>query len=91
MAVEYQAADNYRAVLISSLPVIREDFYYQSPLTKWVLLRERLAEDIKKHGLFVITDSLDTKKCGFTAWRKPKTEVIFSFDVGISSLAGLSL
>ena len=96
MAVEYQRSESCGAVLISSSPVLREAFYYQAPFKKWVkenataLLHGQLAEDIKKHGLFVVTQTFATKKCALTAWRSPETKVHFGFGFGISGLAELS-
>ena len=96
LAVEYQTADSYGAVLISSSPVTREALYYQAPFRKWVkenaiaLLHGHLAEDIKQHGLFVVTQTFATQKCAVTAWRSPERKVHFGFGVGISGLAELS-
>ena len=96
MAVEYQTRDNYGAVLISSSPVVREAFYYRSPFKRWVqenasvLLHGHLAEDIKKHGLFVATQTFATKKCAITAWKNPETKATFGFGTDIAGLAELS-
>ncbi|KAL8822490.1 MAG: hypothetical protein Q9191_006776 [Dirinaria sp. TL-2023a] len=96
LAVEYQSAVSYGAVLISSSPVTREAFYYQAPFKKWVkenaaaLLHGHLAEDIKQHGLFVVTQTFATKKCALTAWRHSERKVHFGFGAGISGLAELS-
>lgn len=94
--MEYQTSNSYGAVLISSSPVVREAFYYQSPFKKWVqenasvLLHGRLAEDIRKHGLFVVTQTFATKKCALTAWHNPETKIHFGFGAGVSGLADLS-
>jgi hypothetical protein len=44
------------------------------------------AEEIKKYGLFVVTDTYTTTKCSLTAWTDPAREVVLGFDVGVSGL-----
>lgn len=96
IALEYKTSGNCGAVIISSSPVVRQAYYYQSPFKKWVadnasiLLHGRLAEDVKKFGLFVVTQTFATKKCALTAWRNPETKVHFGFGAGVSGLAELS-
>ena len=51
------------------------------------LLRGPLAEDIKKYGLFIVTQTHATRKCALTAWRSSENGVHFGFGVGAMGLA----
>ena len=91
--VEYSTSSDFGAVLLSSSPIVCDAFYYKAPFKAWMrenamtLLRGPLAEDIKKYGLFIVTQTHATRKCALTAWRSSENGVHFGFGVGAMGLA----
>ena len=91
--VEYSTSSDFGAVLLSSSPIVCDAFYYKAPFKAWMrenamtLLRGPLAEDIKKYGLFIVTQTHATRKCALTAWRSSENGVHFGFGVGALGLA----
>ena len=51
------------------------------------LLRGPLADDIKKNGLFIVTQTHATQKCALTALRSSENSAHFGFGVGVMGLA----
>ena len=91
--VEYSTSSDFGAVLLSSSPIVCDAFYYRAPFKAWMrenavnLLRGPLAEDIKRYGLFIVTQTHSTRKCALTAWRSSENGVHFGFGVGAMGLA----
>ena len=54
------------------------------------LLQGPLAEDIKRYGLFIVTQTHATQKCALTAWRNSESRVHFGFGVGAMGLAEIN-
>ncbi len=96
LQVEYSTSSDFGAVLISSSPIVREAFYYKAPFKDWMranarsLLKGSLAEDIKKYGIFIVTQTHATQKCALTAWRSSESSVYFGFGVGAMGLAEIA-
>ena len=93
--VEYSTSSDFDAVLLSSSPIVCDALYYKAPFKAWMrenaveLLRGPLAEDIKKYGLFIVTQTHTTRKCALTAWRNSENSAHFGFGVGAMGLAEL--
>ena len=96
LRVEYGTSADTGAVLITSSPVTRNGYYYQSPFHQWVtsnaraLLHGPLGPDIKENGLYVVTQTYAAEKVALTAWKNAKSKAYFGFGVGATGLGELS-
>ncbi|KZF19065.1 hypothetical protein L228DRAFT_53304 [Xylona heveae TC161] len=93
--LKYKMTSDFGAVLVTAAPIIHEAFYYESPFRNWVkengraLLHGPLAEEIKSHGIFVVTQTYATARCSLTAWQNPSNEVFLGFDIGMTGIGEL--
>ena len=84
---EYKSSADFGAVLITKNPVHRNAYYHESPFKRWVrdnadfLMRHKRREEIKNHGLSIVTDVYTTKKCSLNAWTDSSKAVRVGFSV----------
>lgn len=96
LRLEYSSSSDVGAVLITSSPISRNGYYYQSPFKDWVkanaraLLHGPLAPDIKEHGLFVVTQTYTTEKAALTAWQGSQNKAYFGFGADAMGLGEIS-
>jgi hypothetical protein len=94
---EYKSSANFGAVLITSNPVHRDAFYHESPFKRWVkdnvdtLMHHPRREEIKEHGLCIVTDVYSTKKCSLTAWEGSEKVVQVGFKVTAEGVLDVGL
>lgn len=85
--MKYSTDRNFGAVLVTAPPVRLDRFYHESPFKAWfkenvkVLLSGSHAEEVKKYGLFIVTQTYSTAQCSLTSWTDSSQEVFFGFDV----------
>jgi hypothetical protein len=93
MHAKYETTSDYGALLLSSYPIIRERYYYESIFRTWVkdniatLCHGPLGSDIEKYGLFVVRQTYATKRCAIASWSKPSQSISLKFQVGASGIA----
>jgi len=87
LVYEYKSSTDFGAVLITQNPVHRNAFYHESPFKRWVkdnadnLIKHRRREEIKNHGLTIVTDVYTSKKCSLNAWTDSSKAVRVGFSV----------
>ena len=96
LRIEYGHSSDGGAVLITSSPVTRNGYCYESPFHEWVqanaraLLHSPIGADIKEHGLFVVTQTHATEKVALTAWQRKENKAYFGFGAGATGLGEIS-
>ena len=86
--IKYTSSSDFGAVLVTASPIVHRAYHYQSPFSNWVkdnaeeLFFGARRQEVKEHGLFVITQTFATTKCSITAWKTPQSEVFLGFDIG---------
>jgi hypothetical protein len=89
--LKYSTDRKFGAILVTAPPVRLDRFYYEYPFKAWfkenvnVLLSGSHAEEVKKYGLFVITQTYSTAQCSLTSWTDSSREVFLGFDVETAS------
>jgi hypothetical protein len=85
--IKYSTNNDFGAVLVTAPPIHFDRFYNESPFKTWfnenvkALLSGFYAAELKKYGLFVITQTYSTEQCCLISWSSSSQEVSLGFDV----------
>ncbi|KAF9554916.1 hypothetical protein CPC08DRAFT_151865 [Agrocybe pediades] len=92
-AYSYSVDKDVGALLLTKAPIVHEHYYHTSPFKNWcrsnaLSILKRWPE-VKRHGLWIVTSTYTTQKCGINMWSShgKSIEVGFSADIaGIGSI-----
>ncbi|KIX95202.1 uncharacterized protein Z520_09118 [Fonsecaea multimorphosa CBS 102226] len=93
--VEYLSDSGFGAILLTSSPITREGYYFDSPFRTWIkanskaLLEGPRGTDIAKYGIVVVTQTFSTKKAGITAWGRSGHGAYVGFSSGTLGVGSL--
>jgi hypothetical protein len=79
----YQSSTSNGAILMTSPPVVRQRYFYESPFRQWVqdnalrILEQR--PEVRDHGLWIVTSTYGTKNCSLNVWSGRQKEVMLGF------------
>ena len=85
--VEYTSSEEFGAILACLAPIRREAYYFSAPFKAWAssnlaaLKSSAISNDLKQHGLTIITQTYATRKYTLTAWKESDKSVCIGFDV----------
>lgn len=89
----YSNATAGGALLLTTPPITRQRYYYETPFKRWVhdnaetLLRRR--EEITTYGLWIVCSTYATRDCAIHLWDERSREVDVGFDLGLDGVGEL--
>ena len=91
-AFKYHSSRDFGAILLCEAEVLEERYFHESPFRKWLktnletILKK--VEDVREHGVYIVTKTFSTNKCSINVWTEKSNEVIIGVGAKVPSVAG---
>ena len=83
------------AVLVTEAPIIHRKLGHESPILNWMAknctkLLAKHASEVKRHGVWIVTKTYATRRCGIAVLTSKSAEVRIGLDVQVAGIATLT-